>query len=231
MCSNGGHVGIHSNSLCWDCQNAVLGCEWSREFEPVPGWTAKPRRMIDNARGTVTMSYNVIKCPKFIKDEPPKKVLKKKDAEKKQRDVMEVEFIVAGGQKMTSVGRMTEYIITERTKDNELTYYSTYCKLIRKIKNRNGGEFELCGIKFRFQRYLNGKKLEYDKEKKCPNIGRRVRCIEIHRSFETYSACAMWIAEQDGGHPLYYTKMISVGFKRSGGQPIRINRWTLRALD
>lgn len=46
-------------SLCWDCQNACGGCSWSRCFEPVAGWEAKPSED----------SFFVINCPQFIPDE------------------------------------------------------------------------------------------------------------------------------------------------------------------
>jgi predicted nucleic acid-binding Zn ribbon protein len=46
-------------SLCWDCQNACGGCSWSRSFEPVEGWEAKPSED----------SFFVINCPQFIPDE------------------------------------------------------------------------------------------------------------------------------------------------------------------
>ena len=34
------------DQLCWDCANACGGCEWSRSFRPVPGWSASPSRRI-----------------------------------------------------------------------------------------------------------------------------------------------------------------------------------------
>ena len=30
-----------STNICFDCQLAIGGCEWSAKFEPVPGWTAE----------------------------------------------------------------------------------------------------------------------------------------------------------------------------------------------
>lgn len=56
------------NSLCWSCKNAVpnhlkgIGCEWSREYKPVPGWKAEMRERT-NLKG----SYFVFKCPRFEK--------------------------------------------------------------------------------------------------------------------------------------------------------------------
>ena len=56
--------------LCWSCQNAVptedgRGCEWSREFQPVPGWTAE---MTTKCGYGVT--WCVTECPKFVADQP-----------------------------------------------------------------------------------------------------------------------------------------------------------------
>ena len=50
------------DSLCWDCRNAVGGCEWSQSFTPVDGWEAIPRTIRDDD------SFLVIKCPKFEED-------------------------------------------------------------------------------------------------------------------------------------------------------------------
>ncbi len=51
-------------SLCWSCANAVPnshhGCSWSREFEPVEGWTAEHDIIKD--------SYRVQECPEFKPD-------------------------------------------------------------------------------------------------------------------------------------------------------------------
>lgn len=54
-------------TLCWDCDNAAPdlnghGCEWSRKFEPVPGWEADEDPNLK--------SYHVNYCPKFRRDEP-----------------------------------------------------------------------------------------------------------------------------------------------------------------
>ena len=67
-------------TLCWDCQNALLGCEWSREFKPVKGWNAIPTKIAmsysaDGTKETRTIdSYLVYECPKFIKDIPRSRV-------------------------------------------------------------------------------------------------------------------------------------------------------------
>ena len=51
-------------SLCWDCANAVPnshhGCPWSRDFEPVEGWTAEYDDIKD--------SYKIFDCPLFVPD-------------------------------------------------------------------------------------------------------------------------------------------------------------------
>ena len=58
------------NTLCWKCRNAVpdyksgVGCEWSRYFKPVPGWTAE-RGDISIGKNKRLISYCVIDCPKF----------------------------------------------------------------------------------------------------------------------------------------------------------------------
>lgn len=48
-------------TLCWQCQNYINGCSWSRSCgtKPVEGWEAVQEGI----------SYTVIKCPEFIQDE------------------------------------------------------------------------------------------------------------------------------------------------------------------
>ncbi|MEG2001314.1 MAG: hypothetical protein RR053_07985 [Evtepia sp.] len=57
---------FQSNTLCWSCQNACGACEWSQiSHTPVPGWTAIPTHLNAN-----TESFEVIACPKYLKDPP-----------------------------------------------------------------------------------------------------------------------------------------------------------------
>ncbi|MEG2000533.1 MAG: helix-turn-helix domain-containing protein [Evtepia sp.] len=57
---------VQSNTLCWSCQNACGGCEWSsKEQVPVAGWTATQHR-----REGGDVGYNVTHCPKYKQDEP-----------------------------------------------------------------------------------------------------------------------------------------------------------------
>ena len=63
-------IAPHSQ-LCWDCAKACGGCEWSRSFRPVPGWSASPSRRIQNYGETgfkVIDTYRITACPKFIKE-------------------------------------------------------------------------------------------------------------------------------------------------------------------
>lgn len=62
------------DQLCWDCDNACGGCEWSRSFRPVPGWTATPVRRIQSygKKGyKVIDTYRITACPKFTKGAVP----------------------------------------------------------------------------------------------------------------------------------------------------------------
>ena len=64
-------------TICWKCKNAVpgerYGCEWSRCFEPVPGWDAEETWLRGYTQGRYTdwtlQSFHVKSCPKFIKDD------------------------------------------------------------------------------------------------------------------------------------------------------------------
>ena len=57
---------------CWFCANACGGCEWSKDFRPVPGWDAKPTTItLHNGREKYNVqipSYEIHACPKFVKD-------------------------------------------------------------------------------------------------------------------------------------------------------------------
>ena len=58
------------DTLCWKCQKAGGKCSWSKCFEPVEGWDAKPTKVIDYCGGKqiITDSFNVRHCPEFVKD-------------------------------------------------------------------------------------------------------------------------------------------------------------------
>lgn len=59
------------HTLCWDCKNALGGCEWSKaeDYGPVPGWEAIPTKIrIDVKHGIETDSFIVLKCPRFKRD-------------------------------------------------------------------------------------------------------------------------------------------------------------------
>lgn len=51
---------------CWTCKNCYGGCEWSRDFQPVPGWIAE--KTVINNDGETLESYKIIKCPKYTKE-------------------------------------------------------------------------------------------------------------------------------------------------------------------
>ena len=49
-----------ANTLCWDCENCIGGCSWSKDFEPVVGWKAEAVTNSDNSD-----TYFVHDCPQF----------------------------------------------------------------------------------------------------------------------------------------------------------------------
>ena len=60
-------------NICFGCKNAVPddcghGCEWSRKFEPVPGWTATPT-LLRSGGCEPTESWHIEACPKFDPDD------------------------------------------------------------------------------------------------------------------------------------------------------------------
>ncbi len=60
-------------SLCWCCENARGGCSWSKNFEPVQGWNAKPTKVCirkktlksGKKKRYYTDSFDVYDCPEF----------------------------------------------------------------------------------------------------------------------------------------------------------------------
>lgn len=66
-----------SETLCWKCKHAIpdrsqgRGCSWSKNLQPVEGWTAEEKTVTDNWH-TIT-SYCVKKCPLYEEDEKCKR--------------------------------------------------------------------------------------------------------------------------------------------------------------
>lgn len=62
---------IQGANICFDCVNAVptkdgtRGCNWSRYFRPVKGWTATKAPF--KAAYTHTWTYHITECPEFEK--------------------------------------------------------------------------------------------------------------------------------------------------------------------
>lgn len=58
-----------SSQLCWLCDKACGGCSWSKDFTPVPGWKAKPTKLVRYVEATrkkvYTDSYAIQECPEF----------------------------------------------------------------------------------------------------------------------------------------------------------------------
>ena len=61
--ANGGRKEI--DTICWDCANATNGnlCPWVKDYTPVEGWDAIPKRIKFN--DIITDSYIVMACPNF----------------------------------------------------------------------------------------------------------------------------------------------------------------------
>lgn len=67
--------GNQKETLCWSCDNACGGCEWSCEAKPVPEWDAKAtkRRAVHGRIGNkpkyvIEESFDVKSCPKYVPD-------------------------------------------------------------------------------------------------------------------------------------------------------------------
>ena len=60
----------YTEQLCWTCQKATGGCQWSRRGKPIDGWDAKPA--VVHANGVPLPSYAIVGCPEYITDEMKK---------------------------------------------------------------------------------------------------------------------------------------------------------------
>lgn len=57
---------MRNYQLCWTCKKACGGCSWSRDGEPIKGWTAEKNVIPLNRKYAET--YKVSKCPEYVKD-------------------------------------------------------------------------------------------------------------------------------------------------------------------
>ena len=60
-------------NICIYCKNAVPddkghGCPWSRNFDPVPGWTAEPT-VLKAGNSKPIETYHITACPMFDRDD------------------------------------------------------------------------------------------------------------------------------------------------------------------
>ena len=58
-------------NICLDCQKAVCGCSWSRDFTPVPGWTAEKTYIMQcyvKGYEQAIETYHITACPQFVPD-------------------------------------------------------------------------------------------------------------------------------------------------------------------
>ena len=66
-------VPVSNPNICFDCQKACGGCSWSRDFTPVPGWTATKKTQKIYVGGTkkhrYEKTYHITACPEFVPDE------------------------------------------------------------------------------------------------------------------------------------------------------------------
>lgn len=60
------------STICWNCEKACGRCSWSRSFDPVKGWEARPTKVLvlnttqDGERTKVYVdSFDVYSCPEF----------------------------------------------------------------------------------------------------------------------------------------------------------------------
>lgn len=69
------YAGYKNPQLCYRCARAVGFCSWSKRFEPIEGWTAKPTKIshLGNKRCEKVClkdidSYYITECPLFIEE-------------------------------------------------------------------------------------------------------------------------------------------------------------------
>ena len=67
----------HQNSCCAECQKAYGGCNWSRDFSPVPGWITVKTDLSDRYHDQ--SGTKILYCPEFVEGAPSKKYYKTDD--------------------------------------------------------------------------------------------------------------------------------------------------------
>lgn len=62
----------YKTNPCADCQRYTLypmSCPWEQRWEPVPGWTAKPVKLVissDKNRMYIADTWHILHCPLYI---------------------------------------------------------------------------------------------------------------------------------------------------------------------
>lgn len=51
-------------TLCWSCARFVHNCQWIRDLKPIPGWTAKKKKIL-SGKGKYLPTYHVEKYPLY----------------------------------------------------------------------------------------------------------------------------------------------------------------------
>ena len=57
---------MENTQPCWTCKNYIDGCNWSRDFTPVPGWVAE--RVLRIEEGEADFGYRIEYCPEYDYD-------------------------------------------------------------------------------------------------------------------------------------------------------------------
>lgn len=115
-----------ANQLCWSCKKACGGCNWSRWFWPIAGWTATLSILRDYDRPVY--SYAITACPEFVLDRWAEERKGRKDSKLDPEKVWEM---ICSGVAVKDIARIFD------------VPYNTACgwrkRLIKKHKEADDG--------------------------------------------------------------------------------------------
>ncbi len=131
------------STLCWECEWAGgkdKKCPWANNFEPVPGWKAKPTKILRQSQTSrikreYVDSFDVYECPMFeLITEIKQNLFEKAGRRRKRR---KEEKLKAVKKLRFEDGKTIEEIAYSIDIDER-----TVCRLLKEIKERkkNGKE-------------------------------------------------------------------------------------------
>lgn len=242
--------GIHTPTLCWDCQKAnALGCRWHNgSWKPVEGWDAERSLHVDKLTGKIFDTYLVKSCPLFepdeeneIPDEPEENREKKARTVRifyvfkrrpKEAPVFARTIAENGEDVLIGAAEAAREIERVRTKEKKLDFEKIVGRL-EYASAQHSGPVRICGAWIWCARYIEGVLVQpQSKRGKSRSRAKRVKCLETGKVFKSYLEAGRWLETQ---RPEQLAKKATSYFSyasgRYGKQPFKWRGYTWKLLD